>query len=370
MNSKEFYNRQISLSEWFEKIDFENKEEFRKEDNEKRERLQILQDELGLPFDKPTKFKATDLRDSTEKLKNYLKEHKDELCALRLIPLESDLSKIRMRGLSTKEAMKWFEEQDIEEEKYRAEFIPHSDNPIWSTIFIVNENGVFGELIQGGHSQLTQGFYKNRDQKPISFFYDFEELEMERHSKAGLKHLQKIIDYLYVEDEDTKSKLRNKVNAEFVDDYLNGYFETISNEEYGLWFIDYNRVLGEIYEDYFFSQEELQQKSGGENNIYGKTGHPGEEQGTVKKVPPDKIEEVKVGEDDILVCEMTTPEYVPLMKQAKAIVTDSGGLLCHATIVARELDKPCIVGTNEATEKLEEGEKIKLNADRGLITYC
>ena len=62
---------------------------------------------------------------------------------------------------------------------------------------------------------------------------------------------------------------------------------------------------------------------------------------------------------------MTSPDWVPLMRQAAAIVTDSGGMTCHAAIVSRELGIPCVVGTGDATKKLRDGELITVNATDG-----
>lgn len=76
----------------------------------------------------------------------------------------------------------------------------------------------------------------------------------------------------------------------------------------------------------------------------------------------------KVDHDDILVSPMTTPDFVPAMHKASAIVTDEGGVLCHAAIIARELGKPCIVGTNIATKVLKDGDIIEVDADAGIIT--
>jgi pyruvate,water dikinase len=69
----------------------------------------------------------------------------------------------------------------------------------------------------------------------------------------------------------------------------------------------------------------------------------------------------------ILVCEVTTPEYVPLLQKAGAIVTDQGGILSHAAIVARELHKPCIVGTGDATKKLRNNDTVSVDADAGTV---
>ena len=62
---------------------------------------------------------------------------------------------------------------------------------------------------------------------------------------------------------------------------------------------------------------------------------------------------------------MTAPDWVPLMRSAAAIVTDSGGMTCHAAIVSRELGIPCVVGTRKATEKLRDGEVVTVDATHG-----
>ncbi len=84
---------------------------------------------------------------------------------------------------------------------------------------------------------------------------------------------------------------------------------------------------------------------------------------------PDLIHEFNEGE--ILVTEMTAPDWVPAMKKAKAIVTDSGGMTCHASIVSRELGIPCIVGTKSrgdaATVTIQDGMDITVDATNGVV---
>ncbi len=75
----------------------------------------------------------------------------------------------------------------------------------------------------------------------------------------------------------------------------------------------------------------------------------------------------RLGAGDVLVAHMTAPDWVPLMRRAAAIVTDSGGMTCHAAIVSRELGIPCIVGTQDATTKLRDGELVTVDATRGLV---
>ncbi len=88
--------------------------------------------------------------------------------------------------------------------------------------------------------------------------------------------------------------------------------------------------------------------------------------GKVKLVPTAKdIGRVEKG--DILVTDMTTPDFVPAMKKAAAIVTNAGGRTCHAAIVSRELGIPCIVGTKTATDILKDGMLVSVDAVHGLV---
>ncbi|MFH1522601.1 MAG: phosphoenolpyruvate synthase [Patescibacteria group bacterium] len=71
----------------------------------------------------------------------------------------------------------------------------------------------------------------------------------------------------------------------------------------------------------------------------------------------------------VLVTDMTDPDWEPIMKIAAAIVTDKGGRTCHAAIVSRELGIPCIVGTNNASKKIKAGQKITINCAEGEVGY-
>lgn len=75
----------------------------------------------------------------------------------------------------------------------------------------------------------------------------------------------------------------------------------------------------------------------------------------------------KVNKGDIVVAIMTRPEYISVMEKAAAFITDEGGTTCHAAIVARELKKPCIVGTQNATLVLKDGDLVELDTDKGIV---
>jgi len=72
-------------------------------------------------------------------------------------------------------------------------------------------------------------------------------------------------------------------------------------------------------------------------------------------------------EGDVLITSMTRPEFVPLMRKASAVITDEGGVTCHAAIISRELNIPCIIGTKFATQILKSGDTIEVDANKGII---
>jgi len=72
---------------------------------------------------------------------------------------------------------------------------------------------------------------------------------------------------------------------------------------------------------------------------------------------------------EILIAKTTDPDWEPIMRKAKAIVTDEGGRTCHAAIVSRELGVPCVVGTGNATEKIKNGQKITVSCAEGEKGY-
>ena len=105
----------------------------------------------------------------------------------------------------------------------------------------------------------------------------------------------------------------------------------------------------------------------GEPIVRGLGAAPGSASGAVRRVA-SLADAAALGEGDVLVTHMTAPDWVPLMRRAAAIVTDSGGMTCHAAIVSRELGIPCVVGTGDATEKLRDGEVVTVDATHGVVS--
>lgn len=76
----------------------------------------------------------------------------------------------------------------------------------------------------------------------------------------------------------------------------------------------------------------------------------------------------KMKPGDILVSVATIPDIMPAMKKAAAIVTEQGGITCHAAIVSRELGIPCVIGTKVATKVFKDGDIVEVNANHGVVT--
>jgi len=126
--------------------------------------------------------------------------------------------------------------------------------------------------------------------------------------------------------------------------------------------LDYDEAKIQLT-DFYAQSAAAGQKEG---EIKGQTGSPGIVRGMVKIVlNASKSEKFKDG--DILVTGMTRPEFVPLMKRSLAVITDEGGITCHAAIISRELKIPCVIGTKIATQVLHDGDLVEVDADHGVV---
>jgi phosphoenolpyruvate synthase/pyruvate phosphate dikinase len=113
----------------------------------------------------------------------------------------------------------------------------------------------------------------------------------------------------------------------------------------------------------------LQEKklSRGTRILYGQVAFSAK---TVKgrvRVVKNSEESKLVKQGEILISPMTAPDYLPAMKKAKGIVTDEGGITCHAAIVSRELGIPCVIGTKIATQVFKDGDLVEVDANKGIV---
>jgi phosphohistidine swiveling domain-containing protein len=157
----------------------------------------------------------------------------------------------------------------------------------------------------------------------------------------------------------TKKEIRNLPGTEELKERMKNYvfIPSITSDKKNIKdFLKENK-------DYAFKFDKLEVKN---NILRGQSAYPGIVKGKVQIIK--RKEQIRDMRDKrILVSPMTTPDFVPAMKKASAIVTDEGGITCHAAIVARELKKPCIIGTKVATQILKDGDLVEVDADNGIV---
>jgi phosphoenolpyruvate synthase/pyruvate phosphate dikinase len=114
-------------------------------------------------------------------------------------------------------------------------------------------------------------------------------------------------------------------------------------------YFDSEREINKLKE--IFKEEKVEKT----NIIKGNVANPGKAKGIVRIIN-DVRDMKKIKEGNILATLMTKPKYISAMERASAFVTDEGGILCHAAIISREMNKPCIIGTKIATKVLKDGD--------------
>ncbi len=149
-----------------------------------------------------------------------------------------------------------------------------------------------------------------------------------------------------------------KPNARMLDErYELGLVRILKNGEYS--FISGPEALATLKK---LEETEI----GGSEEVRGFSACKGRCTGMVRVITDARnIGDMK--QDEILVAHMTSPDFTLGIKKAAAIVTDEGGMTCHAAIVSRELNIPCIIGTKNATKLLKTGEIVEVDADKGVV---
>ncbi|MFH0973434.1 MAG: PEP-utilizing enzyme [Candidatus Micrarchaeota archaeon] len=131
------------------------------------------------------------------------------------------------------------------------------------------------------------------------------------------------------------------------------------------------------YDEFFLGGEARELAAGAEEKhdfnvreLHGQTASLGKTSGAVRgrvKIILSPKDMAKMQQGDVLVAIATNPDVVPAMKKAAAIITEQGGVTCHAAIVSRELGIPCVIGTKIATRVLKDGDLIEVDASRGIV---
>ncbi len=156
-------------------------------------------------------------------------------------------------------------------------------------------------------------------------------------------------------------------------------FESVISEEKVDWeeIKKRQKLVGVIYtkdEDFIYVGKEAERfkeileqkmKIHHVNDFRGNSASVGKVKGIARIVLNPYESDFEDGE--ILITSMTRPEFVPLIRKSSAIITNEGGMTCHAAIISRELNKPCIVGTKIATKVIKDGDLIEVDANHGVV---
>lgn len=188
--------------------------------------------------------------------------------------------------------------------------------------------------------------------------------ECQHRSEPFLKRVADLVgmpwwDFLHLTPKEAEQTLatRKIPSQKILDQRKRGYAVIIEN---GTCFVGDDVEKYAVFDN---ERDDIQTVSG---IIKGQPGCRGKVVGTVRVImKKEELDRFKAGE--ILVTSMTSIDFVPVMKKAKAIVTNEGGITCHAAIISRELNVPCVIGTNIATKVLKTGDVVEVDATNGTV---
>ncbi len=197
---------------------------------------------------------------------------------------------------------------------------------------------------------------ENRKQVNLMGFHVFDLILQSLEEKTGIE--MKYLKYLV--DDEILHVLKGSIDLETLKKRREtGCFFSFKNGDYQLFIGKQADSLKNELENQLNTQADLK-------IIPGQVACQGYAKGIAKIIlNVNDFNKLKPGE--ILVTGMTRPEFIPLMRIAAAIVTNEGGITCHAAIVSRELGKPCIIGTGNATQLIRDGDLIEVRANHGTV---
>ena len=207
--------------------------------------------------------------------------------------------------------------------------------------------------------KMSQRMICIKDYRKMALYhgmYCYQSFFKEAGKRLGLSFDQvRAMNYWEIPD----ALLKNKFDAHELNERLNfciAYIGTKKDHVY----------TGQSAKDFLKKISFEKRTVSSSQELTGTCACPGKVKGIVKiiNIPQEMC---KMREGNILVAHNTNPNLVPAMKKAKALISVAGGLTCHAAIVARELKTPCLVGVTSATQVLKDGDKIEVDATKGVI---
>jgi len=339
-------NKSYSMSQWMTVMkeqgigNVEKLQDVIQQDFTKWARLRKLNEVIGLPIDKHTHFSAEQFLNNAESVCEFFSQYDNALFSIKAEPIEEfkkELPRHRDHGISKEECIEFVKNLKPDPNKYKVSIWKYFESQI-SGIIVVNKKDIVIEIVPGKHSILTQGWKG----AVVTARYSYNAKELNIEDKKMRSVAEKALECV---------KLGQNSEILTHHGFVAGYFEFLYNNEDGFRFIDYNTTKT------MSSMPDEQHVAG---IVKGMVASSGDCQGIVRIVRC-KEDFDKVKEGNILVTKMTDPSFIPILGKVVAVITDFGGLTCHAAIVSREFGLPCIVGTENATEVLKDGDLVKIS---------
>lgn len=352
-NYRKISSNNPSLDEWNSLIgDVKTMEAMRKEDKTKTERIEFLAKHTDTKYRFPRRLEATDFEPGTPTFEELKKIFGEAPLRFRVLSKSDDNKKFRNIGLSIDEMYSWYKKLDIDPRDYRLEIFRHELSTNWAFTFIVNKDGIFGDAVRGPHLELAEG---DTESQLFTFFFDYAAWKVKPDDPELVEELKRVVEQIHMNDEQ-QEKMTQGWESTFANNYLEGYFEVIDVDDGDIYYIDYNRLIPR-----YVTTPKLEAAEAGK----GLPASSGVAEGKAVFVTDSTINSVDFKEGNILVCDFTNAQYIPLMMKASAVVTARGTILSHPSIVAREMQKPCVVSFKNA-QKLDQ-KMLRVDGSSGKV---
>ncbi len=243
--------------------------------------------------------------------------------------------------------------------------------PVYNDITKIVIEAVYGlgEAMVSGHVSPDTYTLDKSEMKILRREISKQEWKLVRNPGSGVDHQESNVQLPIPAPDQQKQKLSDAEVVELarigkmIEEHYNYPQDIEWAKEEGKFFIVQTRPVTTIKDSKTLVPD---QKIDAKVLVSGAGASPGIGSGPVKVIfRAAEIDKVLPG--DVLVTEMTTPDFVPAMKRASAIVTDRGGRTCHAAIVSRELGVPCVVGSDKATKTLSTGQDVTVDGALGKV---
>ena len=210
------------------------------------------------------------------------------------------------------------------------------------------------DLVERAHTITLWTDERKKYTFQLYYWYSMVLWELEKRYNISFKNLKYLFTEELINTENNKDYLKKLSDKRIKKDFIlkgeKGEITIISSK-------DKNEILKEL------------KKQSKETEIKGQVACKGSKKkyiGRVKIILSPK-QGNKLKKNEFLIATMTTPDYILLMKKAAGFITNEGGVTCHAAIVSREMNKPCIIGTKIATKVLKDGDLVEVDANKGIV---